>query len=145
MAKRIRRLPLRPLLKRLSACPESLRWLARNKFPTFQEAVAACPDPTWLAWLLVALYDKLPPSTPDLEYQAYLEGCEASRKYWKRLEDADALTPSGTRKSSQQMKDSLVVEAAAYRDTVGSETWLAVEKALLELGLASDVWPARKR
>lgn len=139
MAKKTKYLPLRPLLKHLGACPESLRWLAHNKFSTFQEAVAACPDPSWLACLLTILFDQIP-NLYDTESQAYQAGTAAAHKYWDSIE----LAPHGTRKRNQQWKDGLVIEAAAYREAC-RDVWVEVERQLIQLGLAENVWPTGRR
>lgn len=136
MAKeKIRVLSLRPLLVYLGACEGSLRWLARNKFPTFQEAVQACPKAGWLSWLLGnAHYEDPNMGLGGKECAAYRAGRDAETAYWMELE-----MRQGRRVTDANTQKAQAVFRAAYVKELG-DVWGDVERLLIRFGMREKVW-----
>jgi hypothetical protein len=132
-AKKIRVLPLRPLLKHLGACPQARRWVARKRFDTFQQAVAACDHLDWLEWLLNCA------DMHGLEERAYLASTAAEREYWDQLYHTNSVGPSNSRLFCQQDDKATEVRRAAYREELG-DIWGEVEQRLIRIGLRDGVW-----
>jgi hypothetical protein len=135
MTKKTKFLPLRPLLVHLEACEESLRWLARKKFRTFQEAVQACPKAGWLEWLVdMAHYEDPYAGLAAKEAQAYHAGIDAETAYWAELEKR-----SGSRVTDKNRREAHAVHRAAYVKELG-DVWGEVEQRLIRIGLRDGVW-----
>lgn len=136
MAKKTKYLPLRPLLKHMHACEEAQRWVARKKFKTFHQAVAACPDAGWLSWLMLCTAPaNTNPALRDAEARAYRAGCDALDVYWKGTGNR-LLNAGHTRKA---YAGSARADAVAFKKAARG-VWKEVEQALIRTGMQHKVW-----
>lgn len=140
MKKKIKVLPLRPLLKHLGACEESLFWLDSNRFATFQKMVAAIPNWGWLEWLLEHADAEDPRLALDPQEQAaYAAGRAAESKYWDRENRWQRREAMSGMEYQRHYSAGQAAFTKAYRKALG-DVWGEVEQRLIRRGMRKKVW-----